>query len=309
MTLVARRAPVSAIDPIERIRPITEREFSLFQALILRESGIFLVPAKKALLVGRLSKRLRALGLSSFGSYYERIVDEDDREERLAMLDCVSTNETHFFREPRQFEFLERQVVPHWRQHGPRVLRIWSAGCSTGQEPYTLAMLVADGLAYYYLRNPLPYDMPLPKPLVPPPWRVEITASDIAYSVLRAAQEGFYSEAQMASVDYSYRLRFFDKVGDRYAVKKALKELVHFDFHNLKTEYLPQRNDVIFCRNVMMYFDEPEQRRLIEKFYRCLNPQGYLFVGHAESLLGLTEKFQMVHRNSGTAYQRIEVNL
>jgi chemotaxis protein methyltransferase CheR len=90
-------------------------------------------------------------------------------------------------------------------------------------------------------------------------------------------------------------------------VKKAVKELVHFDFHNLKTEYLPQRNDVIFCRNVMMYFDEAEQKRLIEKFYRCLNPEGFLFVGHAESLLGLTKRFGMVHRHNGTAYQRIEV--
>jgi chemotaxis protein methyltransferase CheR len=186
-------------------------------------------------------------------------------------------------------------------------LRIWSAGCSTGQEPYTLAMLVADSLAYYYLRNPQSVAAPSPKPLIPPPWRVEIIASDISYSVLRTAQEGLYYETQMASVDYSYRLRYFDKTGDRYAIKRPLKEMVHFDFHNLKTEYLPQRNDVIFCRNVMMYFDEAEQKRLIEKFYRCLNPGGYLFVGHAESLLGLTQKFQMVHKDSGTAYQRIEV--
>ena len=155
----------------------------------------------------------------------------------------------------------------------------------------------------------LPTESPVPKPLVPAPWRVEILASDINYSVLRTAQEGSYSEHQMAGVDYGYRLRYFDKVGDRYAVKKNVKELVHFDFHNLKTEYLPQRNDIIFCRNVMMYFDEAEQKRLVEKFYRCLNPQGYLFVGHAESLLGLTEKFQMVHRNSGTAYQRVEVRM
>jgi chemotaxis protein methyltransferase CheR len=109
-------------------------------------------------------------------------------------------------------------------------------------------------------------------------------------------------------VDYNYRLRYFDKVGERYAVKKAVKELVHFDFHNLKTEFLPQSNDVIFCRNVMMYFDEAEQRRLIEKFYRCLAPGGYLLVGHAESLLGLTTKFAMVYRDSGTAYRRIEVS-
>jgi len=90
-------------------------------------------------------------------------------------------------------------------------------------------------------------------------------------------------------------------------MKKAIKELVHFDFHNLKTEFLPQKNDVIFCRNVMMYFDEAEQKRLLEKFYRCLRPGGYLLVGHAESLLGLTDKFVMVYKNAGTAYKRVEV--
>jgi len=170
-----------------------------------------------------------------------------------------------------------------------------------------MAMLVSDALSYHCLRNPSGHELPLPKPLIPPPWRAEILASDISYSALRAAQEGIYSESQMASVDYTYRLRHFDKVGERYAVKKALKELVHFDFHNLKTEYLPQRNDVIFCRNVMMYFDEAEQKRLIEKFSRCLNAGGYLFVGHAESLLGLTDKFTMVYRDTGTAYQQIGV--
>ena len=141
--MAARPAgPGTLLDGIERIRPITEREFTLFQTLIHREAGIYLAPAKKALLVGRLSKRLRALGLASFGEYYSRIVEEDDRDERIRMLDCISTNETHFFREPRQFEFLERQVIPVWKERGPRVLRIWSAGCSTGEEPYSLAMLL-----------------------------------------------------------------------------------------------------------------------------------------------------------------------
>jgi chemotaxis protein methyltransferase CheR len=185
-------------------------------------------------------------------------------------------------------------------------LRIWSAGCSTGQEPYTLAILISDALAYYYLRNPLPFEMPSPKPLIPPPWKVEIIASDINYSALLTAQQGVYTEAQMDTVDYTCRLRYFDKVGDKYAVKAALKSLVQFDFHNLKAEYLPQRNDVIFCRNVMIYFDEAEQKRLIEKFHSCLNPDGCLFVGHAESLFGLTKKYQMVHQNNATVYQRLE---
>jgi chemotaxis protein methyltransferase CheR len=151
--------------------------------------------------------------------------------------------------------------------------------------------------------------MPVPKPLIPPPWKVEILASDINYTVLRAAQEAIYTEIQMEAVDYSARLRYFDRIGERYAVKRSLKDLVHFDFHNLKTEFLPQRNDIIFCRNVMIYFDEAEQKRLVEKLHRCLNPDGFLFIGHAESLFGLSEKFRMIHQNNGTAYQRQEVKV
>jgi chemotaxis protein methyltransferase CheR len=150
--------------------------------------------------------------------------------------------------------------------------------------------------------------MPSPKPLIPPPWKLEIVASDISYASLRSAQEGIYNELQMEPVDYTTRLRYFEKSSDKYSVKPQLKELVQFDFHNLKTEFLPRRNDIILCRNVMIYFDEAEQKRLIEKFWHCLNPGGFLFVGHAESLFGLTQKFRMFHENNGTAYKRIEVN-
>jgi chemotaxis protein methyltransferase CheR len=261
----------------------------------------------------RLQRRLKECQLDSFYSYYRLLISQQGKQELSCLLENLTVNETSFFRNKAQLDLFQRDVIDEIlrrkQERREYSVRIWSAGCSTGQEPYTLAMLVADALSYFYLRNPLAFESPLPKPLVPAPWRVEILASDINYSVLRAAQEGSYGEHQMSAVDYGYRLRYFDKMGDRYAVKKNVKELVHFDFHNLKTEYLPQRNDIIFCRNVMMYFDEAEQKRLVEKFYRCLNPQGYLFVGHAESLLGLTEKFQMVHRNSGTAYQRVEVKV
>jgi chemotaxis protein methyltransferase CheR len=168
-------------------------------------------------------------------------------------------------------------------------------------------MLVCDALAYYYLRNPLPIEMPTPKPLVPPPWKVEILASDISYSGLVTAEQGLYNAAQMESVEYTFRLRYFNRVDDKYSIKPSLKSLVLFDFHNLKAEFLPRRNDIIFCRNVMIYFDEAEQKRLVEKFYQCLNPEGYFFVGHAESLFGLTNKFRMIHQNNATVYQRTEV--
>ena len=290
---------------------LTEAELKLLQALVYQECGMHFDERRTHFLQDRLLRRLRECRLDSFYSYYRLLISEEGRGELAQLVENLTVNETSFFRNKSQLDLFQKHVLEDLlrRKQDRRdyTLRFWSAGCSTGQEAYTMAMQVVDAVAYYYLRNPLPYDMPLPKPLIPPPWKVEILASDISYSVLRAGQEATYNDNQMASVDYGYRLRYFDKIGDRYAIKKALKELVHFDFHNLKTEYLPQRNDVIFCRNVMMYFDEAEQKRLIEKFYRCLNPDGYLFVGHAESLLGLTDKFQMVHRNSGTAYQRIEV--
>lgn len=290
---------------------LTEAELKLLQALVYQECGMHFDERRAHFLQDRLQRRLKECQLDSFYSYYRLLISDQGKQELAQLLENLTVNETSFFRNKAQLDLFQKYIFEDLlrRKQDRRdySIRIWSAGCSTGQEAYTLAMLMADGLAYYYMRNPLPFDMPMPKPLIPPPWRVEILASDISYSVLRAGQEGAYTESQMASVDYSYRLRYFDKLGERYAVKKAVKELVHFDFHNLKTEYLPQRNDMIFCRNVMMYFDEAEQKRLVDKFARCLNPEGYLFVGHAESLLGLTEKFAMVHRNSGTAYQRVEV--
>ena len=290
---------------------LTAAELKLLQALVYQECGMHFDERRTQFLQDRLQRRLKECRVDSFYSYYSLLVSHEGKDELSRLLENLTVNETSFFRNKAQMElfhkFVLEDILRRKQARRDYSLRIWSAGCSTGQEPYTLAMLVADGLGYYNLRNPLPCQTRLPKPLIPPPWRVEITASDISYSVLRTGQQGIYTEAQMSGVDYSYRLRYFDKVGDHYAIKKALKEQVHFDFHNLKTEYLPQRNDVIFCRNVMMYFDQAEQKRLIDKFYRCLNPEGHLFVGHAESLLGMTEKFQMVHRNNGTAYQRVEM--
>ena len=291
---------------------ISEPELKLLQTLIYQECGMYFDDRRAHFLHDRLQRRLRQCGLDSFYSYYRLLTSGEGKAELTTLLENLTVNETSFFRNRPQFDLFHKVILEdllHRKQERRDwTLRIWSAGCSTGQEPYSIAMLVCDALAYYYLRNPLPFDMPTPKPLIPPPWRAEILASDISYSVLRTAQEGTYFEGAMEPVEYAYRLRYFDKAGDRYLVKKPLKELVHFDFHNLKTEYLPPRNDVIFCRNVMIYFDEAEQKRLVEKFYRCLNPEGYLFLGHAESLFGLSDKFRMIHQNNGTAYQRIEVH-
>jgi len=292
---------------------LTDAELKLLQALVYQECGMHFDERRLHFLQDRLLRRLKECQLDSFYSYYRLLISNEGKAELAQLVEKLTVNETSFFRNKAQLDLFQRDLLEdilHRKQaRRDYSLRIWSAGCSTGQEPYTIAMLIADAMAYYYMRNPLPCESPLPKPLIPAPWKVEILASDINYTVLRTAEAGSYSDHQMANVDYGYRLRYFDRVGDRYVIKKAVKELVHTDFHNLKTEYLPQRNDVIFCRNVMMYFDEAEQKRLVAKFHRCLNSQGYLLVGHAESLLGLTDQFRMVHREGGTAYQRVEVKM
>ncbi len=291
---------------------LTEAELKLLQTLVYQECGMFFDERRSHFLKDRLQRRLKACQLESFYAYYRLLTSREGRAELALLLENLTVNETSFFRNRPQLDLLQKSVLEEIlrrkRERRDYTLRVWSAGCSAGQEPYTVAILISDALAYYYLRNPLPFDMPSPKPLIPPPWKVEIVASDISYASLRTGQEGLYTEQQMEPVDYTCRLRYFEKAGDKYKVKSQLKELVQFDFHNLKTEFLPRRNDIILCRNVMIYFDEAEQKRLIEKFWHCLNPSGYLFVGHAESLFGLTQKFRMIHENNGTAYQRNEVN-
>ena len=291
---------------------LTEAELKLLQTLVYQECGMFFDERRSHFLKDRLQRRLKACQLDSFYSYYRLLTSREGRAELALLLENLTVNETSFFRNRPQLDLLQKTVLEELlrkkQERRDWTLRVWSAGCSSGQEPYSVAILVCDALAYYYLRNPLPFDMPSPKPLIPPPWKLEILASDISYASLRAGQEGLYTEQQMEPVDYTCRLRYFEKNGEKYSVKKQLKELIQFDFHNLKTEFLPRRNDIILCRNVMIYFDEAEQKRLIDKFYNCLNPGGYLFVGHAESLFGLTQKFRMVHENNGTAYQRLEVN-
>ncbi|HXN23297.1 MAG TPA: CheR family methyltransferase [Candidatus Dormibacteraeota bacterium] len=291
---------------------LTEVELKLLQTLVYQECGMYFDERRTHFLRDRLQRRLKVCQIDSFYNYYRLLTSREGKPELASLLENLTVNETSFYRNKPQLELFQKTLLEallHRKQERRDwTIRVWSAGCSTGQEAFTAAIMICDALAYYYLRNPLPFDIPSPKPLIPPPWRLEILASDISYAALRAGQEGIFNESQMEPVDHTTRLRYFEKTGDRYTIKKRLKELVQFDFHNLKTEFLPQRNDFIFCRNVMIYFDEAEQKRLVEKFYHCLNPEGYLLVGHAESLFGLSTKFRMIHHNNGTAYQRVEGN-
>jgi chemotaxis protein methyltransferase CheR len=267
------------------IRPLTDREFSLFQALIKKKAGIHLSTAKKALLIGRLTKRLREHGLKSFTEYYE-LVTEQDEAEQIRMIDSISTNETHFFREPRQFEYLEHQAVPAWiaqaeRGARPRVVRVWSAGCSTGEEPFSIAMLLHT--------------------LLPPSsgWDIEILASDISTQVLNRAQQAIWPIEKIKEIPprflRTYMLRGVRSQAGKVRVGPDLRRLVHFMRLNLNSDPYPAGPfDAIFCRNVLIYFDQVMKTHVLRGLMDRLAPHGNLFLGHAESLTGFSERVRSV---------------
>lgn len=274
---------------------LTNEEFRLFRNLIYEESGIYLKETRKDFLENRIVKRLQDTGANSPYWYYKLLTGQRDKRDRelSVLLDILTVNETSFFRNIPQMDLFKNSVLPGILEGKARDLRkrlrIWSAGCSTGEEPYTIAMIVSDVLPD--LRQ----------------WDVRIFASDLSFTALQAAARGEYNADKVqATVDEAYIPRFFDTSGERYRVREEVKKLVVFDYHNLKNDNGLTGLDVIFCRNVMIYFDAQEQARLIRKFYTSLNPGGHLFLGHAESLHGLGTRFQFIYDNKGTAYRRPE---
>ena len=259
--------------------------FQKFQMLIYAETGIWLGSSKTALLCGRLFRRLRALEIPSLERYYERVSRPDQHEERAHMIDAITTNETRFYREPRQFEFLEQKVFPRWharaeRGLSPKRLQIWSAGCSSGEEPYTAAMLLA--------RN-----FPAEKG-----WDVRLLATDISNRVLEKARKGIYPIAKAAELPrdllQSFMLRGIEERQGEMKVKVEIQQMVDFRRLNLDqpTELHEAPFDAIFCRNVLIYFDAASKSRVVANLVRHLTADGYLFVGHAENLNTVCSQLQ-----------------
>ncbi|HYK39022.1 MAG TPA: protein-glutamate O-methyltransferase CheR [Candidatus Eremiobacteraceae bacterium] len=267
------------------IPELTKEEFRFFQELVLNESGIHLGAKNRAMLISRLWKRLRALDLSSFSAYY-RLVKKDSAE-MVHMLDCICTNETHFFREPNAFDCLRERVFPEWitaANEGKRgrTIRAWSAACSTGDEPYSLAMT---------LLTHFPEETG---------WKIEVLGTDLSTKVLARASAGIWSADKISTVPAEYQRRFFlkgfgpDK--GKYKAADELRRVVRFQRMNLN-----QANyeifgpfDLIFCRNVIIYFQWETKLRVINQLGSHLAPHGYLFLGHAESVHGVSEKLESV---------------
>lgn len=265
--------------------------FRKYAALVYSQCGITLPDHKNVMLASRIQKRLRATGIQSFEAYYRLLVVQESAVEMTQFINAITTNKTDFFRESYHFELLQSTVLPKlWEQkrHDPTArLFAWSAGCATGEEPYSIAMTMADSLGSVN--------------------KLSILATDVDTRVLQTAQVALYSDDAISPVPGNLRYKFLMKGTGQYKgiwrVVPELRERIHFDKLNFmeKDFGFSERMDFIFCRNVTMYFDKPTKRELMEKFYRRLAPGGYLFLGHSETLNGISDKFIAVEP---TVYQK-----
>ncbi len=254
--------------------PITEKEFQLLREMIHRRFGITLSDQKRSLLVGRLQKLLRSSGFGTFGEYYDFLVQDKTEAALSDLVDRISTNHTHFNREKAHFDYFSETALPNviarLKQENRRDLRIWCAGCSSGEEPYMLLMLMMEYLGSEYSS-----------------WNAGILATDISDRVLTAAKAAVYPEERVALVPEHLRRKYFQPQGPgQWVVREQVRKEATFRRLNLMNETFPFKKpfQIIFCRNVMIYFDQPTREALVRKFHHHTEPGGYLFIGHSETL-------------------------
>jgi chemotaxis protein methyltransferase CheR len=271
---------------------LSDEEFALFRELVYAQTGIALTPHKRHLLQARLGRRLRALGLATFTAYHQYLMEQDPTGQELGRFtNAITTNKTDFFREAHHFQYLAEQWAPTLRAGATRgvdrTVRIWSAGCSSGEEPYTIAITLREALGAG--------------------WNVKILASDLDTDVLARAAAGVYSLEQTVPIPRPYLARYFLRgTGDSQdlvRVRPEIRALVTFRRVNLLDRAWPikSRLDVIFCRNVLIYFDRPTQKQILERFRDLLKDDGLLFLGHSESVYGLLDG---VRHLGNTMYRR-----
>ena len=266
---------------------VTPALFRKFQKLVYTETGIWLGPSKTALLCGRLYRRLMRLGIPTLERYFECVSGPDGQVELACMIDAITTNETRFFREPKQFDFLVDRVIPRWLSEASegrrsKRLRVWSAGCSSGEEPYSIAMLLAK---YCSTEDG---------------WDVRVLASDISHRVLKKARKGIYDLERSKDIPQDllrrFMLRGFNDCHGQMKVQSGIQQMVEFRHMNLSQEpYAVQGPfDVILCRNVLIYFDAASKRKVVGNLVNHLAAGGFLFVGHAENLTTLSPHLQSI---------------
>jgi len=254
--------------------PLSDTEFKYIANMLYERFGIFLGEQKRILVAGRLSKRVRQLGLVSFTDYFNYLLTDKTGAELSELINRITTNHSFFFREREHFDFLVKNILPSidekMKQAGRYPLRIWSAGCATGEEIYSISMLLRE---YYGTRlDSIDYGL---------------LASDISLSALNEAGMGDYSETKLRELPAAYKAAYFEKKGqDLFTIKEEIKKMVLFKRLNLMAETFPLKGqfDAIFCRNVMIYFDQESRRKVVQALFQYVKPGGYFFIGHSESL-------------------------
>ncbi len=262
-------------DFADSVQPITDEEFARFRRFIYEHAGISLSPQKRQLVAGRLHKRLRHYGMRRYGEYFRLVSEPEGQSERQILVDHLTTTETYFFREPAHFDYLSEQVLPHYRG---RRLRVWSAACSSGEEVYTLAMLMAETLGHG-------------------DW--EVHGSDISHRVLEAARTGLYPMERAKGIPpellNKYCLKGVRSQAGQLLIDSRLKQRTRFRAVNLKTPLSHHtRYQVIFLRNVLIYFDLPTKRDVINRILGVLEPGGLLFLSHTESLRDVADHLETI---------------
>ncbi|GAW67548.1 chemotaxis protein CheR [Geoanaerobacter pelophilus] len=272
---------------------LTEEEFRLIRDLIYHHCGLFFDEDSKYLLDRRLLQRVTLHNLSGFREYYQFLKYDRKKEQEISdIMDLLTTNETYFFREAFQLRAFTDEIVPELAKlkQRDRTLRIWSAGCSTGEEPYTIAMLLLEMGCF-------------------DGWRIDIVGSDISHRVVQHARKGVYGKASFRATEERYIKRFFTDAEGGYRINDEVRELVTISQMNLFDQNrlaLLGKMDVIFCRNVIIYFDETSKKKVIEAFYNTLRGGGYLLLGHSESLMNITTSFALKHLKNDMVYQKTD---
>ncbi|MDP4151891.1 MAG: protein-glutamate O-methyltransferase CheR [Bacillota bacterium] len=260
---------------------IADKEYKLLTDYILSNYGIKLGEGKRTLVEGRLQGILHQLNFDSFSKYYDYILSDDTGQAASNLMSRITTNHTYFMREPDHFYYFRDTVLPQLKDSvTDKDIRVWSAGCSTGEEAYTLAMIMLD---YFGMEKHL--------------WDTNILATDISSRVIDIAKKGEYDNKDIEPLPSKWKSNYFSQINDEISVisEKVKKEVI-FRFFNLNNAAFPFKREfhVIFCRNVMIYFNEETKRDLINKFYNSLYPGGYLFIGHSECLNRGNFKFKYV---------------
>ncbi|ACM59705.1 chemotaxis protein methyltransferase CheR [Caldicellulosiruptor bescii] len=272
---------------------LNNQEWYIIRDFIYKITGLYFSDDKKSYIQKRLKIAMDNLAITDFWEYLKRI--ETDRNALNKLLELITTNETYFFRDIPQLDMFSKDVLPELLNRkaskGDFRLKIWSAGCSTGEEPYTIAIILKERLEYF------------------DDWDIEILGTDISERVLRLAQDAIYLPRSLKDVPEYIKLKYFEysPVDKMYKLKDEIKKLVTFRYLNLYDESkmrLMRNYDVIFCRNVLIYFDEESRKKVVEYFYDALNPGGYIFLGHSESILRITKAFEIVYFDNNIAFRK-----